>query len=80
MTNLASNPGLNPMKQKLRNELMVRLRRQDDPRITGNGDLFDSYRYASEDVRGFYERYMNGMLPRKAAGWVDSTDFEETSY
>lgn len=74
--NLASNPGLNVLKQELRNELMSELRRQNDPRVLGNGDLFDNYIYASESTRDFYNRFMRGEIFRKNAGWVDSTDFE----
>jgi arylsulfatase A-like enzyme len=77
ITNLALNPGFNPVKQRMRNELLEKLRKQEDPRILGNGDVFDSYQYASGSVRNFYSRYMKGELRRNTAGWVDSTDFEE---
>lgn len=74
--NLASNPGYNMLKQKLRSELLSELQKQNDPRILGNGDLFDKYPYASEATRDFYNRFMRGEIYRKSAGWVDSTDFE----
>lgn len=75
--NLATDPGLNPVKQRLREEMLIELREQEDPRILGNGDIFDNYTYASESTRDFYNRYMKGDLSRRSAGWVDSTDFEE---
>ena len=78
--NLASSPGLNVLKQRLRAELMSELRKQNDPRILGNGDLFDKYPYASEATRDFYNRFMRGKIYRKNAGWVDSTDFEDLQY
>jgi len=68
------------MKQRLREELFRELNSQGDPRISGNGDIFDRYPYASETVRDFYNRYIRGEISRKAAGWVDSTDFEEITY
>ena len=77
MNNLAGDPGLNNMKQKLRQQLLSELREQYDPRILGNGDTFDKYPYASEAIRDFYNRYKRGELSRKSAGWVDSTDFED---
>ena len=80
MNNLAGDPGLNPLKQKLREQLLRELREQEDPRIVGNGDIFDEYPYASETVRNYYKRYMKGEISRKTAGWVDSTDFEEVTY
>ncbi len=77
MLNLASDPGFNPLKQKLREELFVKLREQEDPRVLGNGDIFDKYPYSSESVRNFYNRYMKDEISRRSAGWVDSTDFEK---
>jgi hypothetical protein len=77
MINLAADPGFNPLKQKLRELMLQNLREQEDPRILGNGDIFDKYPYSSETVKDFYNRYMKGEISRKSAGWVDSTDFEE---
>ena len=77
INNLEGDPGLNNMKQKLRQQLLSELREQDDPRILGNGDIFDKYAYASEASRDFYNRYLKGELTRKSAGWIDTTDFED---
>jgi len=48
--------------------------------VSENGDIFDKYPYASDNVRDFHNRFMKGLLPRKSAGWVDSTDFEDPVY
>jgi N-sulfoglucosamine sulfohydrolase len=77
MNNLVADPGYNNLKQKLREQLLSELREQADPRVLGNGDIFDKYPYASESSRDFYNRYMKGELSRKSAGWIDSTDFED---
>jgi arylsulfatase A-like enzyme len=77
MINLAADQGYYPMKQRLRGQMLQKLREQEDPRILGNGDIFDNYPYSSETVKDFYNRYMKGTISRKSAGWVDSTDFEE---
>lgn len=77
MTNLATDPGFNQLKQKMREQMLENLREQEDPRVLGNGDIFDKYPYSSETVRNFYNRYMKGEISRRSAGWVDSTDFEE---
>ena len=74
--NLAGDPGLNNMKQSLRQQLLSELREQDDPRVIGTGEVFDKYVYADEASRDFYNRYTRGEIFRKKAGWVDSTDFE----
>ena len=80
MVNRASDPGLNPLKQRLRQLMLRDLREQEDPRILGNGDIFDKYPYASETVRNYYNRYVKGEITRKSAAWVDSTDFEKAAY
>ena len=80
LVNLAPDPGLYPFKQRLREQMFRELHEQGDPRVSENGDIFDKYPYASEAVRDFYNRYMKGVISRSAAGWVDSTDFEEISF
>jgi N-sulfoglucosamine sulfohydrolase len=74
--NLASDQSLSPVKRKLQSELYIELLQQDDPRMYNNGDIFDSYPYAQEKMRNFYEKYMEGELKKSDAGWVDTTDFE----
>jgi hypothetical protein len=76
MVNLASENEYIVLKQKLNSQLVKELTEQNDPRIVGNGDLFDNYLYAEERTRNFFERYMKGEVKKQAAGWVDSTDFE----
>jgi len=76
ITNLATNQGFNNIKRDLRSQLMEELNRQGDPRVLGNGDVFDRYPYASEATRDFYNRYLRGELSRRSAEWIDSTDFE----
>lgn len=47
MRNLYSNPEYATAKEELRTELEMILRQGGDPRIVGNGDVFDTYRYFS---------------------------------
>ncbi len=74
LTNLAEAPQYQKQMVELRSEMTQRLTEQQDPRILGNGDLFDQYPYANKAERGFYERYMNGEKIK--AGWVNPSDFE----
>jgi N-sulfoglucosamine sulfohydrolase len=41
--NLANDPKLKKVRDQLDRELMLQLSRQGDPRVTGHGDIFDSY-------------------------------------
>jgi len=80
MNNLAADAGYNSVKRKLHEQLYNELLDQDDPRILGNGDIFDKYPYAQKASEDFYNRYMKGEISRKNAGWVDSTDFETEKF
>ncbi len=50
-----------------------RLKSQGDPRMLGQGEIFDRYRPTTQ--ADFYERYMKGD-PTAKAGWVNESDFE----
>jgi len=76
INNLSGDKELNSLKLKLSQQLETELKEQSDPRILGNGDLFDLYPYAQEKGKDFYNRFMRGELTPKDAGWVNPTDFE----
>jgi len=76
MINLSDNPEYMALNKELSQQMEKELTDQNDPRILGNGDIFDKYPYAEEQNRDFYNRFMKGEVSRKSAGWVDSTDFE----
>ncbi|WP_395262478.1 sulfatase [Halalkalibaculum sp. DA3122] len=75
--NLAEDPAYGQMKESLKTELYRKLKQQGDPRMFGRGYIFDAYRYAHEQTRWFYQRYMNGKANKEDAGWVNESDFEE---
>jgi hypothetical protein len=75
MYNLATKTGYDALKEKLRSQMLAELEQQQDPRVLGNGKIFDEYIYANEDTRNFYERYMKGE--KINAGWVNESDFED---
>jgi N-sulfoglucosamine sulfohydrolase len=72
--NLAGDEDFADIKASLKSEMVRELKAQQDPRILGNGDIFDQYIYAGEKHRNFYERYMSGE--KMDAGWVNPSDFE----
>jgi len=75
MINLASDDSYNQLKQELRATLSAELISQKDPRMMGEGDIFDHYQYAHPATEGFYERFQKGE--KMKTGWVNSTDFEK---
>ena len=74
MKNLAREPALASRRTALREEMYVRLRAQGDPRMFGQGEVFDRYPHANPAHAGFYERFMRGE--KLNANWVNQTDFE----
>lgn len=75
MENLMANPEYAERKASLEQQMLVELRTQEDPRLLGNGKVFDEYPYAQEELRGYYEKYMRGEA--KKAGWVNASDYEK---
>lgn len=74
MVNLAGNTAFSTVKKNLRSQMEAEMKQQQDPRLLGNGAVFDSYPYAEAATRNFYERYMKGEKVK--AGWVNPGDFE----
>ncbi|MBK8042402.1 MAG: sulfatase [Haliscomenobacter sp.] len=75
VSNLAYSTQHQKIKDKLRAELFRQLRRQKDPRMKGQGYLFDAYPYAGKETANFYARYLRGEPMR--ANWVNETDYEK---
>jgi arylsulfatase A-like enzyme len=75
MQNLAIHPEYQSVKENLKDQLFERLREEDDPRMLGQGHLFDAYEYAEPNTADFYNRFMKGEQIN--TGWVNPTDFEK---
>ncbi len=71
--NLASVEKYQKIKTELRSLLESELKKQNDPRIYGKGEVFDNY-VPDRNVH-FYERYMRGEKVR--SGWINDSDFEK---
>jgi len=74
MQNLISDSNFAAIKNELEEEMNKKLTEQNDPRITGNGDIFDQYEYQGAEAN-YYNRYMGGEdVP---AGWIEKSDFDK---
>lgn len=71
--NLAGESVHKETLQKLRERMESELKAQGDPRMAGNGRVFDEY--PATNGAGFYEKFMRGE--KVSAGWVIPTDFEK---
>lgn len=73
VNNLAASSAHQARRAALEAQLLAKLKQQDDPRISGQGDVFDNYPYAGPE-RGLYERHLKGEKIK--TGWVSPTDWE----
>lgn len=73
--NLAQDPAYASQIEALQQQMITELKAQGDPRMDGNGGVFDAYRYSDNKTQRFYERFMSGEKVK--AGWVNPTDFED---
>ena len=74
VNNLVNKAEFKDTMDMLKEQLFSELKDQGDPRMFGNGHIFDEYLYADKRTQNFYERYMNGEPMN--AGWVNKSDFD----
>lgn len=77
MYNLADDPDMSELKQSLKTRMEEMLREQKDPRMFGNGDIFNSYGYSNPNGWNYYERFMEGEFTIESTGWVNPGDQEK---
>lgn len=73
LNNLAFNDNYKSIKTELKNILESELKKQNDPRILGNGEVFDNY--VPDRNVNFYEDYMSGKEVKSS--WINDSDFEK---
>jgi arylsulfatase A-like enzyme len=71
--NLVTEPEQEKRLNDFKKELFDQLKEQLDPRILGNGKIFDDYPHASGN-RNFYERFQRGENVK--ARWITPSDIE----
>lgn len=74
--NLANNASYEGMIKNLKTRMEKSLRDQQDPRMLGQGHIFDEYP-VTNGAR-FYERWERGERPD--APWVNPSDFETSAF
>jgi hypothetical protein len=79
MNNLANQPRLKKVKEDLKVRMEKMLKDQKDPRMFGNGDIFNSYGYSEEKGWNYYERFMAGEFTIYDTRWVNPDDCEKTT-
>jgi len=75
VNDLVNQESFQSLKDKMKAALIQELKKEGDPRVFGNGDIFDEYIYSEEQNRNFYERFMRGEDMK--AGWINQSDIEK---
>lgn len=72
LKNLINETGYKKKIVVLRNQLFAELKQQGDPRMFGNGSVFE--KYPPFEGKDFYKQFMEGK--KQKTGWVNPDDFE----
>lgn len=76
MNNLADDSNLFDLKISMKDRMETILKEQDDPRMYGRGDIFNSYGFHKPIGWNYYERFMNGEFTVEDTPWVNPSDAE----
>lgn len=75
MTNLAKETNFSELKDKLETQMVNELKSQEDPRVLGNGAIFDRYPVAPSKYMDYYEKYIRGEVGK--VDWVNPSDYRK---
>ncbi|MFW6457750.1 MAG: sulfatase, partial [Planctomycetota bacterium] len=75
LNNRANEESHAELKRELREQMIEELNSQGDPRMQGNGEVFDDYPTAAEGMKNFYSRYVSGEMD--IPGWINGSDIEK---
>ncbi|MDB4749517.1 sulfatase [Rubripirellula sp.] len=75
LSNIANAERYAGTRARMEKTLTQALQAEGDPRMQGNGDIFDRYPYANTRERNFYRKYTDDPTSVRA-GWVNPTDFK----
>ncbi|MGA9638790.1 sulfatase family protein [Flavobacterium sp.] len=74
VNNLALDANYSKLMANMNKAMTKQLIKENDPRILGNGDIFDHYLYYGDGVQNLYNNYMNGQPHKK--GRIDPKDID----
>ncbi|WP_163397298.1 sulfatase family protein [Flavobacterium fluviatile] len=72
--NLAGDEKYSKLMASMNKAMTKQLIKEQDPRILGNGDIFDKYLYSGEGVQNLYNNYSNGKPYKK--GRINTEDID----
>jgi arylsulfatase A-like enzyme len=79
IVNLIGNSRYESRKEKMKEILLEELKAQNDPRMEGNGEVFDKYPYCVPVGVDFWEKVVSGEIAKPweiTKGWLNPTDYD----
>ena len=78
LRNLADDPAWAERRDQMRDTMESALRSQGDPRMFGQGDIFDTYPFSHPWLQDFYERFEKRHITGECMepGWIAPADLE----
>ena len=75
--NLAFNDDYITIKLQMKDRMEKMLRVQNDPRMFGKEDIFNTYGFSNDKGWNYYERFMQGEFTIEDTNWVNPSDLEK---
>ena len=75
INNLAADGAYSGIATELKTIMEADLKKEDDPRMFGNGDVFQNYESSNKQVMNYYERLVVNREDFHP-GWVNASDIE----
>ena len=76
VNNLAYEQKYMTLKSEMHKILFTELKKQNDPRISSDPDIFDRYPFYKKECTDYYERYTKGKIKKYQTNWVNKSDYE----
>lgn len=74
--NMALRKENSKLMGKLKSQLFSELKKQGDPRMFGNGSIFEKFPYSEPEHQNYYNRLMQGEN-LKFPSWIEKTDVDK---
>jgi arylsulfatase A-like enzyme len=77
VNNLSEQPELSQLKNSMSERMKQMLKAQNDPRMFGQGEVFNKYGFNQADRWNYYEKFMQGEFTVEDTRWVNPSDAEK---
>ncbi len=74
--NLVEEEELIVLRLSMQTRMEKMLKEKEDPRMSGNGDIFNQHGFNKEKGWNYHERFMEGEFTVENTGWINPTDAE----